>query len=224
MKTTLFLTLLKKDLLVEFRSKEIIISMIAFGVSVILLYSFSFNQSPETFSIFSAGLLWMVFLFISVLGLHRSFSLEKEFDAIGLVLSAPVDRAYIFLSKWISGFFFLLVSQLVIVPLFWLFLHLPIPKNLGGWIFLFLITDLGIMSLGSLVAGITMRARMGEILLPILLFPLVSPLLISAVKSTDALMNNLAFFEWKIWIQLIVTFVVAFGLTGYVIFDYVSEQ
>ena len=198
--------------------------MIAFGVSVILLYSFSFNQSPETFSVFSSGLLWMVFLFISVLGLHRSFSLEKEFDAIGLVLSAPVDRAYIFLSKWISGFFFLLVSQLVIVPLFWLFLNLSVPVNWGGWIVLFLITDLGITSIGSLVAGITMRARMGEILLPILLFPLISPLLIGAVKSTDALMNNLAFNEWKIWFQLMVTFVVVFGLTGYVIFDYVSEE
>jgi len=198
--------------------------MIAFGVSVILLYSFSFNQSPDTFSIFSSGLLWMVFLFISVLGLHRAFALEREFDAIGLVLSAPVDRSYIFLSKWLSGTIFLLVSQLVIVPLFWLFLHLSIPENLGGWIFLFLITDLGILAIGSLVSGITMRARMGEILLPILLFPLVSPLLIAAVKSTDALMNNLEFNEWKIWMQLIVTFVVVFAVTGYVIFDYVSEQ
>lgn len=198
--------------------------MIAFGVSVILLYSFSFNQSPETFSIFSAGLLWMVFLFISVLGLHRSFSLEKEFDAMGLVLSAPVDRAYIFLSKWLSGFVFLVISQLVIVPLFWLFLNLSIPENLGGWIALFLLSDLGITAIGSLVSGITMRARMGEILLPILLFPLVSPLLIAAVKSTDALMNNLDFNEWKIWMQLMVTFVVVFALIGYVIFDHVSEQ
>lgn len=198
--------------------------MIAFGVSVILLYSFSFNQSPETFSIFSSGLLWMVFLFISVLGLHRSFSLEKEFDAIGLVLSAPVDRSYIFLSKWLSGFVFLLASQIVIVPLFWLFLHLSIPGNFLAWIFLFLMADLGITCIGSLVSGIVMRARMGEILLPILLFPLVSPLLIGAVKTTEALVNNLEFNEWKIWIQLIVTFVVAFALTGYLIFDYVSEQ
>ncbi|MEE9168020.1 MAG: heme exporter protein CcmB [Candidatus Neomarinimicrobiota bacterium] len=220
----MFLTVLKKDLLVELRSKEIVISMIAFGVSVILLYSFSFNQSPETFSIFSAGLLWMVFLFISVLGLHRSFSLEKEFDAMGLMLSAPVDRSYIFLSKWLSGLAFLLVSQSVIVPLFWLFLHLPIPGNLGGWIGLFILSDLGITSIGSLVSGITMRARMGEILLPILLFPLVSPLLIAAVRSTHALMNNQDFGEWRIWIQLMTTFVVAFALMGYVIFDHVSEQ
>ena len=156
----MFTALLKKDLLIELRSKEIVISMAAFGVSVILLYSFSFNESPRTFSIFASGLIWMVFLFISVLGLHRSFSLEKEFDAIGLILSAPVDRSLIFLSKWVSGFLFLLIAQIIIVPLFWLFLDLDIPEQIGLWILIFIMTDLGIAAIGSLVAGITLRARM----------------------------------------------------------------
>ncbi len=220
----MFTALLKKDLLIELRSKEIVISMIAFGISVILLYSFSFNESPQTFSIFASGLLWMVFLFISVLGLHRSFSLEKEFDAIGLVLSAPVDRSLIFLSKWVSGFLFLVIAQLIIVPLFWLFLDLDIPVQAGYWLLIFIMTDLGIAAIGSLVAGITLRARMSEVLLPILLFPLVSPLLIAAVKSTDALMIGLPFEDWKIWGAVIITFVIAFSVTGVLIFEYVSEE
>jgi len=198
--------------------------MIAFGISVILLYSFSFNESPQTFSIFASGLLWMVFLFISVLGLHRSFSLEKEFDAIGLVLSAPVDRSLIFLSKWVSGFLFLVIAQLIIVPLFWLFLDLDIPVQVGYWLLIFVMTDLGIAAIGSLVAGITLRARMSEVLLPILLFPLVSPLLIAAVKSTDALMIGLPFNDWKIWGAVIITFIIAFSVTGVLIFEYVSEE
>ena len=220
----MFTALLKKDLLIELRSKEIVISMASFGVSVILLYSFSFNESPKTFSIFASGLLWMVFLFISVLGLHRSFSLEKEFDAIGLVLSAPVDRSLIFLSKWVSGFLFLLMAQIIIVPLFWLFLALDIPSQIGLWLLLFIMADLGIAAVGSLVAGITLRARMSEVLLPILLFPLVSPLLIAAVKSTHALMVGLPFEEWKVWGAIIFTFVIAFSVTGVLIFDYVSEE
>jgi len=219
-----FVALLKKDLLIELRSKEIVVSMIAFGISVILLYSFSFNESPQTFSIFASGLLWMVFLFISVLGLHRSFSLEKEFDAIGLVLSAPVDRSLIFLSKWVSGFLFLVIAQLIIVPLFWLFLDLDIPVQVGYWLLIFVMTDLGIAAIGSLVAGITLRARMSEVLLPILLFPLVSPLLIAAVKSTDALMIGLPFNDWKIWGAVIITFIIAFSVTGVLIFEYVSEE
>jgi heme exporter protein B len=219
-----FTALLKKDLLIELRSKEIVISMAAFGVSVILLYSFSFNESPRTFSIFASGLIWMVFLFISVLGLHRSFSLEKEFDAIGLILSAPVDRSLIFLSKWVSGFLFLLIAQIIIVPLFWLFLDLDIPEQIGLWLLIFIMTDLGIAAIGSLVAGITLRARMSEVLLPILLFPLVSPLLIAAVKSTDAILMGLPFEEWKIWAAIIFTFVIAFSVTGVLIFEYVSEE
>jgi heme exporter protein B len=219
-----FTALLKKDLLIELRSKEIVISMAAFGVSVILLYSFSFNESPRTFSIFASGLIWMVFLFISVLGLHRSFSLEKEFDAIGLILSAPVDRSLIFLSKWVSGFLFLLIAQIIIVPLFWLFLDLDIPEQIGLWLLIFIMTDLGIAAIGSLVAGITLRARMSEVLLPILLFPLVSPLLIAAVKSTDAILMGLPFEEWKIWAAIIFTFVITFSVTGVLIFEYVSEE
>jgi len=219
-----FTALLKKDLLIELRSKEIVISMAAFGVSVILLYSFSFNESPRTFSIFASGLIWMVFLFISVLGLHRSFSLEKEFDAIGLILSAPVDRSLIFLSKWVSGFLFLLIAQIIIVPLFWLFLDLDIPEQIGLWLLIFIMTDLGIAAIGSLVAGITLRARMSEVLLPILLFPLVSPLLIAAVKSTDAILLGLPFEEWKIWAAIIFTFVIVFSVTGVLIFEYVSEE
>ena len=220
----MFIALLKKDLLIELRSKEIVISMAAFGVSVILLYSFSFNESPRTFSIFASGLIWMVFLFISVLGLHRSFSLEKEFDAIGLILSAPVDRSLIFLSKWVSGFLFLLIAQIIIVPLFWLFLDLDIPEQIGLWLLIFIMTDLGIAAIGSIVAGITLRARMSEVLLPILLFPLVSPLLIAAVKSTDAILMGLPFEEWKIWAAIIFTFVIAFSVTGVLIFEYVSEE
>lgn len=220
----MFTALLKKDLLIELRSKEIVISMAAFGVSVILLYSFSFNESPRTFSIFASGLIWMVFLFISVLGLHRSFSLEKEFDAIGLILSAPVDRSLIFLSKWVSGFLFLLIAQIIIVPLFWLFLDLDIPEQIGLWLLIFIMTDLGIAAIGSIVAGITLRARMSEVLLPILLFPLVSPLLIAAVKSTDAILMGLPFDEWKIWAAIIFTFVIAFSVTGVLIFEYVSEE
>ena len=220
----MFTALLKKDLLIELRSKEIVISMAAFGVSVILLYSFSFNESPRTFSIFASGLIWMVFLFISVLGLHRSFSLEKEFDAIGLILSAPVDRSLIFLSKWVSGFLFLLIAQIIIVPLFWLFLDLDIPEQIGLWLLIFIMTDLGISAIGNLVAGITLRARMSEVLLPILLFPLVSPLLIAAVKSTDAILLGLPFEEWKIWAAIIFTFVIVFSVTGVLIFEYVSEE
>lgn len=217
-------TLLRKDLLIELRSREILISMITFGAAVTLLFAFSFRLSPEVVSRFSPGLMWMIFLFVSVLSLHRSHSLEKEFDAFSMILSAPVERSFVFLSKWFSGFIFLALAQLILLPLFFLFLQLPLPANLRQMIAVFLLTDLGISAAGSLLSGVVMRVRVNEMLLPLLLFPMVTPLLISAVKSTAAIIDDLPFSQWKLWFQLIVTFVTVFGVTGYLIYEYVSEE
>ena len=88
----------------------------------------------------------------------------------------------------------------------------------------FLLVDLGISAAGSLLSGTVMRVRVNEMLLPLLLFPMVTPLLISAVKSTAAMMENQPFSQWQLWFQLIVTFVVVYSLVGYLIYDYVSEE
>ena len=216
--------LLRKDLLIEFRSREILISMVTFGAAVTLLYAFAFRPSPQSMQTFAPGLMWMIFLFVSVLALHRSHSLEKEFDAFSMILSAPIERSILFVSKCLSGFIFLVVAQVILLPLFFLFLQLPLPSNLGQMMAVFLLVDLGISAAGSLLSGTVMRVRVNEMLLPLLLFPMVTPLLISAVKSTAAMMENQPFSLWQLWFQLIVTFVVVYSLVGYLIYDYVSEE
>ncbi|HIN62237.1 MAG TPA: hypothetical protein EYM89_05715, partial [Candidatus Marinimicrobia bacterium] len=203
---------------------EILISMVTFGAAVTLLYAFAFRPSPQSMQTFAPGLMWMIFLFVSVLALHRSHSLEKEFDAFSMILSAPIERSILFVSKCLSGFIFLVVAQVILLPLFFLFLQLPLPSNLGQMMAVFLLVDLGISAAGSLLSGTVMRVRVNEMLLPLLLFPMVTPLLISAVKSTAAMMENQPFSQWQLWFQLIVTFVVVYSLVGYLIYDYVSEE
>ena len=216
--------LLRKDLMIEFRSREILISMITFGAAITLLYAFAFRPSPESMQTFAPGLIWMVFLFVSVLALHRSYSLEKEFDAFSMILSAPVERSVLFISKYLSGFIFLIVAQMVLLPLFFLFLQLSMPVNLAQMLGVFILVDLGISAVGSLLSATVMRVRVNEMLLPLLLFPMVTPLLISAVKSTASIMDNQPFNQWKLWFQLIVSFVIVYSVMGYLIFDYVSEE
>ena len=216
--------LLRKDLMIEFRSREILISMITFGAAITLLYAFAFRPSPESMQAFAPGLIWMVFLFVSVLALHRSYSLEKEFDAFSMILSAPVERSVLFISKYLSGFIFLIVAQMVLLPLFFLFLQLSMPVNLAQMLGVFILVDLGISAVGSLLSATVMRVRVNEMLLPLLLFPMVTPLLISAVKSTASIMDNQPFNQWKLWFQLIVSFVIVYSVMGYLIFDYVSEE
>jgi len=219
-----FYTLVRKDLLLELRTKEIIIPMFAFGLVIILIFSLSFNASQEINHTFSPGLLWIIILFISSLGLHRMFVLEKEFDAFTLNLAAPIDRGVIFLSKVVSGTIILLIAEILIIPPFVIFLNLSIPSNWSIMILILIIGDLGIMSIGAIISGLSMRAKLSEILFPILFFPLVSPHVIACVKATNYWFKEIPFFNWQSWIYLMITFFIIFFLVGFMIFDFITEE
>ncbi len=220
----MFYTLVRKDLLLELRTKEIIIPMFAFGLVIILIFSLSFNASQEINHTFSPGLLWIIILFISSLGLHRMFVLEKEFDAFTLNLAAPIDRGVIFLSKVVSGTIILLIAEILIIPPFVIFLNLSIPSNWSIMILILIIGDLGIMSIGAIISGLSMRAKLSEILFPILFFPLVSPHVIACVKATNYWFKEIPFFNWQSWIYLMITFFIIFFLVGFMIFDFITEE
>ena len=198
--------------------------MFAFGLAIILIFALSFNASQAINHTFSPGLLWIIILFISSLGLHRMFVLEKEFDAFALSLAAPIDRGLIFLSKAISGTILLLIAEIMIIPPFLIFLNLSIPDNWIIMVLILFIGDLGIMSIGAIVSGLSMRAKLSEVLLPILFFPLVSPHIIACVKATNYWFKGLSFINWQAWIYLMLSFVLVFFLLGFMIFEYITEE
>tara|TARA_X000000368_G_C23005394_1_gene700937 strand:+ start:411 stop:1058 length:648 start_codon:yes stop_codon:yes gene_type:complete len=214
----------RKDLLLELRTKEIIIPMFAFGLAIIMIFALSFNASQEINHAFSPGLLWIIILFISSLGLNRMFVLEKEFDAFTLTLAAPIDRGTIFVSKVISGTILLLIAEIMIIPPFIIFMNIAIPSDGHIMILILLIGDLGIMSIGTIVSGLSMRAKLSEMLLPILFFPLVSPHIIACVKATNYWFKGLSFINWQAWIYLMLSFVLVFFLLGFMIFEYITEE
>ena len=220
----MFYTLVRKDLLLEFRTKEIIIPMFTFGLAIILIFSLSFNASQEINHTFSPGLLWIIILFVSSLGLHRMFVLEKEFDAFTLNLAAPIDRGTIFISKVVSGTILLLIAEIMIIPPFVVFMNLSIPSNWPIMMLILIIGDLGIMSIGAIISGLSMRAKLSEILFPILFFPLVSPHLIACVKATNYWFKGIPFINWQSWVYLIITFFIIFFLVGVMIFDFIAEE
>jgi heme exporter protein B len=198
--------------------------MLTFGLTVILTFAFAFNISPAIFKTFAPGLFWIMVLFISVLGLYRMYAFEKEFDAFSLMVSAPIDRGLIFLSKWISGVLYLIIAEILIIPPFVLFLSISINFSWLTALGILLIGNLGIMVIGSLLSGLAMRVKMSEVLLPILMFPLVSPVIIGITKCTDGLMNNTPWTEWQLWLLILLSFIVIFGLLGYIIFDQLTEE
>ena len=220
----MLLNLIKKELLIEFRSKQIILSMLIFGLAIILIFALSSNISSEILSNYSAGMFWLMNLFIVVIGVHRSFAYEKEIDAFSLMVSAPVDRGLIFLSKWVSGFIFITTTQLIIITPFFKLLLLDIPENLSFFILTSLLVNLAMMSIASIVSGIVIRSNFSEILLPLLMFPLLSPLMIAATKISNDIINSQSYELWNVWVLIIVSIVVLFGLAGYALFDFIVEE
>ena len=220
----MLLSLISKELLIEFRSKQTILSMLIFGLAVILIFAFSTNISREILTNYSPGMFWLMNLFIVVLGVHRSFAYEKEFDAFSLLISAPIDRGLIFLSKWFSGFIFLTVTQVIVIAPFFKLLLLDFPENLSFFILTAMLVNLGMMAIANLVSGIVIRSNFSEILLPLILFPLLSPLMIAATKISSGVISLQPFNIWNVWVLIVISIVVLFGLAGYALFDFIVEE
>ena len=198
--------------------------MLVFGLAVILIFALSTNISREILINYSPGMFWVMNLFIVVLGVHRSFAYEKEFDAFSLLVSAPIDRGFIFLSKWISGFIFLTATQVIIIAPFFKLLLLDLPENLLLFILTAILINIGMMAIANLVSGIVIRSNFSEILLPLILFPLLSPLMIAATKISSSVINLQSYDLWNVWVLIVISIVVLFGLAGYALFDFIVEE
>ena len=220
----MFLTLLKKELFIEFRSREVILSMLIFGLSIILVFAFTSNVSKVIVTNYAPGMFWIMVLFVTVLGVHRSFSYEKEFDAFSLLISSPIDRGLIYLAKWISGFIFLTIMEAIVIIPFFKFLLIEYPSDLLLSVLTTLLINLAIMSVASLVSGIAMRANLSEVLVPILFFPLVSPVVIAASKISAGIMAGEPYQLWQIWLLIVISIIVIFSLVGYTLFDFITEE
>ena len=214
----------KKDLRLELRTGESLVAMILFSVGVILLFSFALPMTPQVSSSLAPGLLWMTYFFAAVMGLFRSFSREHELEAYALLLSSPLERSSIYLGKLAAFVLFLIITQAASLPLFALFLNLPLWSAPGQVAVVVILADLAIGAVGILVGGLSRRSPLGEALLPILLFPLLAPILIAATKATRMVLDGMPLAAWDVWLMILITFLVAFGLVGAFIFDYISEE
>ena len=216
--------LIWKELINEWRSREMVVSMFIFGLAVTLVFAFAFNVSPVFFRQFAPGLLWVVILFTSVLGLNRLFSYEGDMDAHWSWISAPIDRGLVFLSKLLVGFIFLSMAELLFIVPFFLFLNLDVSFSILFFLGILILGNSAIISIGCLISGLALRANMREVLIPVLLFPLASPVIIAATKSTVFIFENKPFGEWRIWILILFTFLLASALLGYLFYDQIVEE
>jgi heme exporter protein B len=213
--------IVRKDLALEGRSREMISSMFIFALIVILVFSFSFELRIEQASQVAPGVLWVAITFAGMLGLARSFVLERDQGCLDGLLLCPVDRGIIYLGKMVSNLLFISMTEAILLPLYLALFDLPFHLLLLPIV---LLGTLGFSAVGTLVSAMTVHARAREVMLPILLFPLVMPALIAAVKLTGGVLDGQAWPEMRRWMQLLTGFDVIFVVVSYVAFEYVVEE
>ena len=181
-------TLLAKDLRREFRTREMLVSMGVYALLVIVVFgvALGFARPADAFLQISGGLLWSLIAFTSLLGLNRSFVAEQDNGCIEGLLLAPLDRGVVFLAKASSNLLFLLLVELIAVPLYWLFFgSLATPAASAPLMALpLLLGSVGIAGIGTLLATITACTRGKDVMLALLFVPVVFPLLYACVSAT----------------------------------------
>jgi heme exporter protein B len=213
-----------KDLLIEFRTLDRVLSLFLFSLLVMVIFNFAFEPGSETRTDILAGILWVAFTFAGMLGLNRSFILEKEKNCLeGLILS-PLDRSIIYSGKAAGNFIFMFLTELLILPFFTVFFNVPILRSLPGLVLVMVLATFGFSVIGTLVSAMSLGTRLRELLLPVLLFPLVVPVLIAAVKATAGLLGGGGTAAITGWVKLLIAFDLIFFIASFLTFEYLVEE
>ena len=217
--------IVQKDLIAELRSKEIFSSMFIFSVVVLIVFNFSFEIGyGKKIADLASGILWVAFLFAGVLGLNRSFLLEKEKDCLQGLMLCPVDRGVIYLGKVIGNLLFIFMVILITLPIFSIFFDLSVLPYLWGLSLIILLGTVGFISVGTILSAMSVNTKMREVLLPILLLPVVVPVLIACVKSTTKILDGRPLSEISGWLRLLLAFDIVYLVVSYLTFEYVIEE
>lgn len=214
--------ILWKDVVAELRTKDIFSAMFVFALLSVLIFQFAFDLRVENVKQVAPGVLWVAISFAGVLGLNRSFALEKDKGSMEGLLLAPMDRSAIYFGKMLGNVLFMLVMEALVIPVFIILFNLPL--YLPGVLVVVLLGTLGFAGVGTLFSAIAVNTRAREVLLPILLFPILVPVLISAVKLTGGFLDNIPLSENINWLQLLFVFDVVFIAIAFMTFDYVVEE
>lgn len=217
------LAIVGKDIATELRTKEMISAMFVFSLLIIFIFNFAFDLRAENVQALAPGVLWVAIAFAGMLGLSRSFILEQDRGVLDGLLLAPVDRSAIYIGKMIGNVLFISVVELVILPFFMVLFNQPfgaLPPLAG----VIILGTIGFASVGTLFSAMAVHTRAREVLLPIMLFPVVIPAMLAAVRLTAGILDSLPFEEVSQWLALLITFDAVFIAVSFMLFEYVVED
>lgn len=213
--------IVRKDVMLELRTKDFVVSVFVFSLLVILIFSFAIEPSPQLVERVAPGVLWTAFIFGGVLGLTRSFALERDGGNLGGLLLAPVPRDAIYLGKMLASFNFMLAVEILVYPAFGVLFDLPLFR--ADLMLVAVLATLGISAVGTLFAAMAVNTRAREVMLPLLFLPAVVPVVIAAVEASAAALGGDSG-EVLQWLPLLAAYDAVFVVACAFAFHFVVEE
>ena len=216
------ITIFRKDLLTELRSKEALNAAAAFSLVVLLLFSLAFDPTEGDARQNAGGLIWIVFAFAGVLLLNRSFARELPNDCLDALLVAPLPGASLFLGKALANFVLLLIVEAAALPIFAIFYDVSLAASAGPLLLAALLGTWGLTVIGAAFAALTVNVRLRELMLPLLVYPILMPEMLGAMQLTTSLLNGGTLAGDNLtWLKLMFGFDVIYTALAVTLIEYV---
>ena len=216
-------TIFRKDLLLELRGREVVVTLTVFSFLVLTVFSFSTVPGSSAPKEMAPGILWITFLFAGVLGLGRAFDRERENNCFTGLLLAPCDRMGVYWGKCLSTLVFLIIFQALLWPIFGILYGFnPVRGIVTAWMGIVL-GDIGFVALGVVLSAVTIHTRGREIILPLLLLPLCLPVLIGGVRVITLAVEGGGTLALT-WTGRMAAFDIIFLVLGSILFPLVVEE
>jgi len=213
----------RKDVLIERRTKETVNAVVFFSVLLLFVFEFTLDADRERLAVVLPGLLWLAVLLAALLGLGRTFVLERENDCWEALLLTAGDKGAVYVGKLAGNGLLMALVEIIVLLLFTLFLNVDVAGALPGLLLVLALGTVGIAAVGTLFGAMTAHVRARELLFPVLLLPVLVPVLLAIVRSTEALLAGESLGTVGHWLKLLVAADVIYVVAGLLTFDVLLE-
>jgi heme exporter protein B len=212
----------RKDLISEFRAREIVVSVLMFTLLVIIIFNFAFGNTQDVMNLTAPGMLWITFAFAGVLSLNRSFIVEKEEGCLEGLMVCPVSREVIYAGKMLGSLVFMIIIEIIALPIFAFLFNLNVLTI--QIITVTFLATVGFVSCGTLFSALAVKTKARELVLPILFLPIVVPVIIGAIKASAVALSGGSWSDMSAWLLIIGAFDAIFLVVSFWIFNFVIEE
>jgi heme exporter protein B len=214
----------RKDLAIEFRTRSAFLSAVVFALLAIVIFFFAWDATAVAAIDLAPGVLWVIFTFSGLLGMHRSFGVEQPDRAIDGLIASPIERESIFLGKAIASLAFVLAIQIIAIPAVGLFYNLPLARVAVPLSLITFLAAIGLVAVGTLFSAMAVNTRLAELLLPMLALPFFVPIVIPAAQATAKLMSGRPVGDAFAWLKLLVAFDIVFVVACTLAYPFTLEE